>query len=133
MTLIADVSGERLDAGIRAVLERRSTGLSTLSRRLQSAAPLTKLFQQEGELRQRKKRLLLAIQRKLQTGEESLRRQAAQLEALSPLKVLTRGYTITYQNETILRSATGVKPGDRLVTRLPDGQVISVAEEIRTE
>jgi exodeoxyribonuclease VII large subunit len=54
---------------------------------------------------------------------------AARLESLSPLAVLDRGYSIT-QTETrkLVRSVKRVVPGDVIVTRVVDGEVVSRVE-----
>jgi exodeoxyribonuclease VII large subunit len=56
-----------------------------------------------------------------------------QLEMVSPGSVLRRGYTMTTLKKTgqILRSATEIKPGDRLLTRFADGETESIAEDSR--
>ena len=49
---------------------------------------------------------------------------AASLDALSPLKVLGRGYAIPKREDgTVLRSARAARPGDRLALRLCDGEI----------
>ncbi len=56
---------------------------------------------------------------------ESLNVKMAKLEALSPLAVLTRGYSITQaENGQILRDAGHAKPGDKLKIRLERGKLI---------
>ena len=50
--------------------------------------------------------------------------RAGQLEAISPLKVLARGYSVTTDGDgRALRSVDGVQPGDRLETRLANGRL----------
>ncbi|MGL6095303.1 MAG: exodeoxyribonuclease VII large subunit, partial [Fimbriiglobus sp.] len=58
---------------------------------------------------------------------------ADQLEGLSPLNVLKRGYTLTRidGSENLLRSAADVAHGDALVTRTPDGEVRSIVTDAR--
>jgi len=53
----------------------------------------------------------------------------AQLEALSPLKVFARGYTVT-QNSSgqVIKSIKQVKKGDLIKTRFQDGQITSKIE-----
>jgi len=57
----------------------------------------------------------------------------AQLRALSPERVLQRGYSITTRKKDglIIRSIEQIKPGDRLVTRLADGTIESIAQDQR--
>ncbi|MGE5608034.1 MAG: exodeoxyribonuclease VII large subunit [Bacillota bacterium] len=56
---------------------------------------------------------------------------AAHLNAIGPEQVLKRGYSITVLKKkgTVVRSATQVKAGERLVTRLADGTIESTAED----
>lgn len=43
------------------------------------------------------------------------------LEALSPLKVLTRGYSITFLGEKTIASVKEVADGDEIRTQVSDG------------
>ena len=79
------------------------------------------------------KRMLLDYQRErlahgltgaLGREKEHFARLAASLDALSPLKVLGRGYAIPKREDgTVLRSARTARPGDRLALRLCDGEI----------
>lgn len=54
---------------------------------------------------------------------------AAKLDALSPLTVLARGYSVTENtDEKIIRSIADVRWGDEIVTQVGDGNVISVVQ-----
>lgn len=55
--------------------------------------------------------------------EQKLAVLAAQLDAFSPMKTLSRGYAIPFRNGKILRSVEGLRQGDRLDLRLADGVV----------
>jgi exodeoxyribonuclease VII large subunit len=69
-----------------------------------------------------------AGQRVARTGAD-LAARAARLETLSPLNVLTRGYSLTHTADgTLVRSADQVSPGDVLVTRVATGKVVSRVE-----
>ncbi|HWE04235.1 MAG TPA: exodeoxyribonuclease VII large subunit [Tepidisphaeraceae bacterium] len=56
-----------------------------------------------------------------------------QLQALNPSNVLQRGYSMTFRKKdgSLIRSVEQVKPGDRLQTRLADGQIESIADDPR--
>jgi exodeoxyribonuclease VII large subunit len=73
-----------------------------------------------------------AIQRAVDDRRHRLGRLAAGLEALSPLRVLARGYSLTLREDgqTLIRRAGDVRPGERIVTRLGEGQLISRVEDV---
>ena len=86
---------------------------------------------------QDKRMLLSYLQRRLaDRGEASLaahqarlRTLAAALDALSPLKVLGRGYAMAEDSDgTILRSVAGCAPGDRIAVTLADGRLDCLVE-----
>lgn len=56
----------------------------------------------------------------------------AKLDALSPLKVLSRGYAITQKEDgTVIRSVADTKIGDRMSITLPDGKVSALVEDVK--
>lgn len=75
-------------------------------------------------------RLGKAIRQITDARHQHMASLCARLEGLSPLKVLSRGYTITQRDgdDTLLRTARDVAVGDRLVTRLAEGRVFSRVE-----
>lgn len=70
-----------------------------------------------------------AMRALLDAQELRVSRSAASLDALSPLKVLGRGYTLLLRNGEVIRSARQVAPGDRLTVRMSDGLLRVTAEE----
>jgi exodeoxyribonuclease VII large subunit len=60
-----------------------------------------------------------------------LSRVAARLDALSPLNVLGRGYSIaTRADGRALRRATEVQPGDDITLRLHEGRVLASVKSV---
>jgi exodeoxyribonuclease VII large subunit len=53
------------------------------------------------------------------------------LRAISPTAVLARGYSITTlkRDGSIVRSAAALKGGERLLTKLAEGEVESIAQD----
>jgi len=73
-------------------------------------------------------RLEAPVPAALQRAEGALREQSARLKLLNPYAVLERGYSITTDvSGKVVRHAADVRSGDRLTTRLSDGEVASVA------
>ena len=73
-------------------------------------------------------RLEQPLPRAVQRADAALREHAARLSLLNPFAVLGRGYSITIDADGhVVRRAADVNPGDRLSTRLAEGEVASVA------
>jgi exodeoxyribonuclease VII large subunit len=63
---------------------------------------------------------------------EKLEAIAARLESLSPLNVLTRGYSLTHTDDgKLIRAASDVRVGEKLITRLAAGEIVSRVETTR--
>ena len=54
---------------------------------------------------------------------------AATLDAISPLKVLSRGYSIATVRGSIVRAVGDAAPGDKLSLRVSDGTIMCTVEE----
>jgi len=98
----------RLGLAVRTLLERDSTRLAQLGDRLRRAP-----------------RLLLERRR------SALDHSGAQLQALSPLATLARGYAIVRVGGEALRDAARVVPGDELAVELSSGSLGARVEEVR--
>ncbi len=67
-------------------------------------------------------RLQQAMQRLLSQHKQHLAHQVAQLDLVSPLAVLQRGYSITHDSQQrVLRSSKQITVGDAISVRLADG------------
>lgn len=58
-----------------------------------------------------------------QQASRRLAASAAKLDALSPLKVLGRGYAIVYKDEAVVKSVGEAAAGDHLNIKLADGEL----------
>ncbi len=120
--------------GQRVVLHQLEQAQHKLQR-LQGSWALTKPERWQQPLQQRTDMAL----RQLQSRMESILQQrqhkfsllAAQLDALSPLTVLARGYSITKTEAgKALRSIEDVRWGDEIRTQVADGDVVSVVQQV---
>ena len=88
--------------------------------------PLDRVRLAEQRIDERTARLNRAADGLLARGHEKLAAATQQLEALSPLGVLTRGYSLTRRGDgALLRSAADVAPGEIIRTRLAEGEILS--------
>ena len=120
---LADLRQRLMRQDPRTVLRRDQRQLAILSAKLRDAGRLP--------VRRRRERLV-ALQFTLQGRGRPMVREAraayaelcAQLDALSPLRVLERGYAIAIHESTgrAVMSQSEVKEGDRLRVRVSDGE-----------
>ena len=132
---------------LRQTLDSMSSSMATaLSRQLTAARRQYQLLSAHpalqspvGYLEQRRKSLELLKNRLISAQNQSigLRKQryvamTAKLDAMSPLKVLTRGYAMAQtQDGDVLRSVSQVQSGDRIRISLSDGALSADVTEVK--
>jgi exodeoxyribonuclease VII large subunit len=96
------------------------------------AEPLERIRDHERRLDDIETRLGRGMRQRLGQATQLAGAWSARLETLSPLNVLARGYSLTRRasDQHVVRRAGEVCPGDRLVTRLAEGHVVSRVEEV---
>lgn len=123
---------EALDWAMSQQLSRLRRRTEELSGRLAAQSPVRALERSEKRLSDLSARLDRAAETGLRERELRLRQTAAALEAMSPLKVLARGYSIARKEDgPVLSSVSGLQPGERIRTVLSDGELTSEIVEIR--
>jgi exodeoxyribonuclease VII large subunit len=141
---IEDAMAERLDRHRRA--------LASLEARLVPLSPRARLRERRSAIDALERRLVLAIgpsierrRRRVAAHDRAIERLARELvakkraslercvhrlDALSPLKVLSRGYSITLANGRALVRSSDVRPGDRVRIVLASGKLDADVVEI---
>jgi len=117
-------------ASMAAALQRQ---LSAARKHLQVLRESPAMKNPQGYLHQRadalshlKTRLIAAQERSLSRNRQRFLTQTAKLEAMSPLKVLLRGYAIaSRENGDLVSSIDQTVPGDTLFVRVRDGIIHS--------
>lgn len=66
-----------------------------------------------------------AVNARLISEKDALNHQLVLMDAYSPLKVMTRGYSMVYKDEQLLKSIEDVSVGDTVEIRLTDGTLIN--------
>lgn len=126
----AETRLEDLVAGRLALARKR---LDDLAGRRVFRLPLERVREQERRLDDWSERLQRVMRQRLARERERLAAVAGRLETLSPLNVLGRGYTLTRTESdlAVIRTTEQVRPGDRIVTLLQHGRLVSRVEELR--
>lgn len=126
LAVLRDTLGVRMEQrlqGARGKLELAGKRLAAHSPQRRMAACGERLDNLAGRLRRAEEALL-------KDRKQRLLRCMAAMEALSPMQVLLRGYSITYHREKVLAGIAPVQPGDCLTTVLSDGKLVSRVETI---
>jgi exodeoxyribonuclease VII large subunit len=123
---------QQMRALLKQRVQRGRLRLDELARRRCFREPLERLRDRERLLDERGERLLRAVRQRVVLARKSLEARAGRLETLSPLNVLARGYSLTRteSTRTVVRSPEQVKPGDRLLTTVEHGQIVSRVEAV---
>lgn len=75
-------------------------------------------------------RLSAASVRLIGQQKQRFVRATAKLDALSPLKVLSRGFAVASKENQVIRSSTQLAAGDRVVLRFADGEARAEIQEV---
>lgn len=97
--------------------------IDLLHSKILAASPQKRLELQMHQVQEKRLRLESAMERALEVRRQRLSRWAGVFEALSPLKVLERGYAWAEGPRGLLKSVKEVSSGDLLKLRLSDGIV----------
>lgn len=108
-------------------LGEQVSGLAALRDRLRLLHPVHQLNEYLRSTLQWQRHLVQSVRHTLDREEQHLQGLAGRLQALSPLAVLARGYSITFTlpHRHVLSDASSVHAGDLLETKLAKGHVIS--------
>lgn len=121
----------RLDQAIDRSLSQRRAALTELSSRRVMQSPTGFIDQRRLELDSIRLRLDAAATGRLNRERQEFARLAAKLDALSPLKVLGRGYSIALDSEgRAVRESAQLKAGDKLDLRLSRGGAKCLVESV---
>ena len=132
LRLTLEQSGVRLRQAMDHRLALLSRRLRELGNRPVLTEPVALFSVRRQTLDWQSARLCAATDRRI--GEERRRfaEAAAKLDALSPLKVLSRGYAIAEKDGVPIRRTEEAHAGERIDVRLADGALACTVEEVRT-
>ena len=111
----------RMEQAQMQKINRLRQRLDTLSKSRVMRQPDAYLQQQVLHLEMLRQRLEHSGEVVLGKNRQRFERTAAKLDALSPLKVLGRGYAMVTREETVIRETAQLNPGDAISVSLSDG------------
>jgi len=126
-----DALDGRLRREAELLIGGQGQAIAMLSARLNRQSPVLTLRRNEERLGTLSLRLDHALSRRLSGAAESLRIASGTLNAVSPLAVLARGYSIARKlpGRTVIRDSREIAAGDRLELSLAAGSALCRVEE----
>ena len=136
-----DALAQNLDSMETAMAASLQRQLKNARKHLDMLAASSALQSPEGYIRQREKQLELLTNRLVSAQNRNIARirqryisNVAKLDAMSPLKVLMRGYAMAEDEKgELVRSVDQVEPGDRITVSLSDGRLTATVVEKRSK
>ena len=112
-----------LKQNVRHTVDQQEKRLSLLCAKRCLATPLYYVEEQGMRLDYLTRRFVSAQQQYLHSGAQRLTAAAAKLDALSPLRVLSRGYAIASTESGVIKSVRDIPPGGTFTLRVSDGEL----------
>lgn len=116
---------ERLKRAVVVKQGVKEHQLKQLQLQLANQHPVEKVKRLKERLDTLQQEMVRLIQLRIKDDKQKHLQALVKLDALSPLKVMERGYSLVYRftDEILITSYQQVKPGDLLRIRLADGQL----------
>lgn len=121
-----DVMSKMLVQAFVMQLNTKYHKLETLEKRIEDAVPFSRINMYKDKLESIERNLSTAYKNKIFSYNKILSEKAVQLEALSPLKTLARGYSLVYKEEKLVKTVEDVDTGDNIKIQLSDGIVSAI-------
>ena len=128
-----EADGDRLAAAVRGRLDRERRALDRLASSRAMTEPASYFKDKRLLLDYQSGRLVRAMERLTGGRRERLSSLAAALDAMSPLKVLGRGYAIARRADgKVISSVRDTAPGEEFRLRVSDGELDCLVRDSRT-
>ncbi|WNZ59350.1 exodeoxyribonuclease VII large subunit [Myxococcus sp. MxC21-1] len=110
----------RLSEAVRAGVATRHGALATARLGLERASPAAQVSRERARLAAHRARLLALQQGALADAQKRFQRLEGRLDAMSPLKVMSRGYSVVFRQRdgAVVRTGADVQVGERLGLKL---------------
>lgn len=112
----------RMKNAVNNYTDRQTDRFILLNSRLLRQSPSNRLRLNEERLLSLELRNKRAFEGYISRMEMKLNERISRLELLSPLKIMSRGYSLVYKGESLVRSAEELEKGDRIRIRLSEGE-----------
>lgn len=115
-----------LDNAFATVIARKRHELMAIESELKNYAPSAALSAMREKLASNEIRLSEAMKSCIEKKKAVIGSRAAALDSLSPLKIMSRGYSLVYKENELIKSADELSEGDRITVKFADNEASAV-------
>lgn len=126
-----DAMSDTMAASLERQLKAARQHLQVLSTSPALRSPTAYLEQKEQNLEHLRSRLVAAQRAGVDKKQQRFVALTAKLDAMSPLKVLSRGYAMTQKDGVVVRSVKQLEAGERITVAFSDGSIDATVTEIK--
>ena len=133
--LVETLEAKKRNIGIslNRIIDNKTVAVRLTGSEIRAKSPVQRLKNDEQKLSAVSDKIRSRMGALIDARERSFAHTAAVIEALNPLAVLMRGYSITYRDDKALMSAEDLSAGDKIKIKLSDGMVNAVVESIEKD
>ena len=126
-----DMLNRRLEQSLILEVQSKEKEYRTLTQKLYFQHPQGKVDVSKQQVNYLNEKLLTAMQSLMKDNQTNLSQLLLNLDMLSPLKTMLRGYSYVTVDEKIIKSTTEIKENQLLTVHLSDGEVETTVSEIK--
>lgn len=120
----------RLETAVSQALSRREKDFEVLEKALSAKSPQKRLEMMNQRLENLSDRNIRAFERYIEKAENTLCGNMVSLDALSPLKVMARGYSLAYKGDILIKDSAVLKENDSIELHFGKGSAEAVVTAV---
>ena len=114
-------------------LDKYDVKIDNYQKRLNLLSPINKIDTYLNDLKVRKDKISKAYQVKLDSIDNTLEHNISKLILLNPLNIMSKGYSVTMQNNKVIANIDQVDKESPLYTKVYGGEIVSVIKDVRKD
>ncbi|MFB0829640.1 exodeoxyribonuclease VII large subunit [Brevibacillus laterosporus] len=120
----------RLSAMVKMKVVRKREQVSHVNKRLKQIRLERQVAEGRGQVNRMESQLTQYMKQKTERSRQAWLSLVQHLDALSPLRVMQRGFSLSYKDDTLIKSVEGIEVGDQLMIRYQDGKIMTTVTDI---
>ncbi len=122
-----DEKSERMNRAVERMVSKQKASLETYAKQIALASPIEKLETVKGRIKKAEELMSISVLSLLDKKRLLLAKSAGQLEAINPLAVISRGYSVTRDEcGRVISSVYAVEPNEKITVTVSDGAIDAV-------